>query len=128
MNSAMVRIRDIHRSAVVADARDRLVEVACRMRDDDVDALVVMDGDLLAGIITERELVEAVADGVNLERALAGEFTATRLVPIGLDAGLDEARRALHESGARLLVVVAGPDAQVVGTISAHDLAGAEPA
>jgi signal-transduction protein with cAMP-binding, CBS, and nucleotidyltransferase domain len=116
----MTRIRDIHRTAVVADAADHLVEVACRMRDDDVDALVVMDGDRLAGIITEQELVEAVADGVDLEHALAGEFMTARLVRVDHGTGVQEAARVLAGANARQLVIVA--DGMVVGTISARDL------
>jgi CBS domain-containing protein len=122
----MTRIRDVQRIAAVVDAGDRLVEVACLLRDEDADALVVMERDHLLGIITERELVEAVADGVDLERALASDFVAPGLVRIDLDAGLDEARRALHGAGARQLIVVAGPGGPVLGTISARELLQAE--
>jgi CBS domain-containing protein len=116
----MARIRDVHRTAVVADEDDRLVEVACRMRDDDVDALVVMHRGQMIGIITERELVEAVADGVDLERAVAGDFMTALLVPVELDTGLEEAARALRDADARQLAVVAG--GHVVGTLSAREL------
>ena len=116
----MAWIRDVHRTAVVADTGDRLVEVACRMRDGDVGALIVMDGEEMAGIITERDLVEAVADGVDLEHAVAGDFTSALMVRVDVETGVQEAARLQTEADVRHLVVVAGE--VVVGTISARDL------
>jgi len=104
----MTRIRDLHRSTPVADGGDRLVEVACRLRDEDVDGLIVMVGGQVIGVITDRELVEAVADGADLTRAIAAEFTTALVATVELDAGLDEAVQLLTETGARQLVVTAG--------------------
>ena len=42
---------------------DRLTEVAQRMVDRDVGAVLVMEGESLAGILTERDILRAVAAG-----------------------------------------------------------------
>ena len=56
---------------------DRLADVARRMRGDRRGAAVVMEAGRLAGIITERDLMAAVADGVDPGRVLAAERTTT---------------------------------------------------
>jgi CBS domain-containing protein len=50
------------RSVVSGDPRETLVEAAARMRAHRVGALAVLDGDAIVGIITERDLLRAIAD------------------------------------------------------------------
>jgi CBS domain-containing protein len=119
----MATIRDVHRAVLVADAGDRLVEVACRLRDADADALIVMDGGRIAGIITGRDLVEAVADGVDLHRSTAADHAWMTAPAVELGTGVDEAARVLVAAGGRTLVVVSG--GAPVGTVSARDLLAA---
>lgn len=56
-------VRDLMATSVVSgDPRETLVEAAARMRAHRVSALVVLDGDAIVGIITERDLLRAIAD------------------------------------------------------------------
>jgi predicted transcriptional regulator len=55
-----------------AEPDEPLVELARRMRAERVGALPVRDGDRLLGIVTEQDVVQAVADGV-VGTALARE-------------------------------------------------------
>jgi CBS domain-containing protein len=48
-----------------------LAEVASRMRVEDCGSAAVMNGGRLVGIITERDLVQAIADGVDPRTATA---------------------------------------------------------
>ena len=47
---------------------DSLSEVAQRMVDRDVGAVLVMEGEALSGILTERDVLRAVAAGIEDDR------------------------------------------------------------
>jgi CBS domain-containing protein len=52
----------------------RLEQVAARLQDKDLSALVILDGYRLVGIITERDIVRAVADRRDLAAFTAGDY------------------------------------------------------
>ena len=113
-------VDDLYRpGAITAAADDSLDQIADRLQDKDVDALVVMDGYRLAGIITERDLVRAVADRRDLADGTAGEYMTMEPATVGLETPLAE---VAHDAGLgvrHLPVVVAG---EVLGMVSARDL------
>ncbi|MGP6156432.1 MAG: CBS domain-containing protein [Vulcanimicrobiaceae bacterium] len=51
-----------------------LAEVARRMRVEDCGSAAVMSGGRLLGIVTERDLVQAIADGIDPRETTAGLF------------------------------------------------------
>jgi len=51
------------KSIVSGDLRHALVEAAAQMRANRISALAVLDGDAIVGIVTERDLLHAIADG-----------------------------------------------------------------
>ena len=66
-------VDDIYRpGAITATADDSLEQIAARLQDKDISALVILDGYRLAGIITERDIVRAVADRRDLADGTAG--------------------------------------------------------
>jgi CBS domain-containing protein len=68
-------VDDLYRpGAITAAADDSLDQIADRLQDKDVSALVILDGDRLAGIITERDIARAVADRRDLAEGTAGEY------------------------------------------------------
>ena len=114
-------VDDLYRpGAITAAADDSLDQIADRLQDKDVDALVVMDGYRLAGIITERDLVRAVADRRDLADGTAGEYMTMEPATVGLETRRWRRLRAMLALGVRHLpVVVAG---EVLGMVSARDL------
>jgi CBS domain-containing protein len=107
---------------VSADLHDRLRDVAGRMRDRDIGAVVVFDGADVAGILTERDLLEAVADGAPLDRTVAADYLITEPITVEPGTTLAEAGRIMWEAHVRHLLVVDGE--RVAGMISARDLLG----
>ena len=72
------------------------------------------------GILTERDIVRAVAAGVDLDSAVAAEFLTADSAYGSPAWSLDEATEAMKRGGFRHLVVVEG--SAVVGIISMRDV------
>jgi len=61
-----------------------LADVARRMRVEDCDSVAVMEDGRMIGIVTERDLIRAVADGVDPRRARAALFMSPDPVTVNL--------------------------------------------
>jgi CBS domain-containing protein len=95
-----------------------LVDAARRMHERRVGAVVVLDGQRLVGIVTERDVLRAVATG-----AIGGSVSdAMTRGPdtIGPDESAGQAAALMIHGGFRHLPVVDGGD--VVGMLSIRDL------
>jgi CBS domain-containing protein len=106
--------------AIAAAAGDSLDQIADRLQAKDVSALVILDGYRLAGIITERDIVRAVADRRDLADGTAGEYMTCEPATVGLETPLAEVARRMLALGVRHLPVVVAGD--VLGMVSARDL------
>jgi CBS domain-containing protein len=100
------------------------MEVARRMQDEGVRAIIVASAgsDLIAGVITDLDLLRAVIDGHT--EAMASDIM-TLEPPPSVSAGerLGSAVERLRDSGADLLVVTDGNPARPVGVLSYGDIA-----
>lgn len=107
-----------------ADVEETLAEVAARMRENDVSSLAVLQEGRLVGILSERDVVQAVADGANPRRALVAEYMTEHPATATLDEDSSVVAQRMLDLGVRHLPVVdAGA---VVGVISARDLLSVE--
>ncbi len=119
--SPAVKVRVACSSMVVtAEADDPLAEAASTMAFEEIGSVVVLDDGVFVGIVTEHDLVRAVAEGVDLDRTAVRDYMTRDPVVVEPD---DEVEHAIHQmvgAGARHLpVVTAG---KVVGMLSARDL------
>ena len=65
-----VKVRDLPPGPLLSVAPEATIaDVARQMRTDDSDSVAVMSEGRLVGIITERDLVRAIADGVDPQQA-----------------------------------------------------------
>jgi CBS domain-containing protein len=120
-------VDDIYRpGAVTAAADDSLEQTAARLLDKDVSAVVILDGYRLAGIITERDIVCAVADRRDLGEGTAGDYMTLEPATVELETSLAEVARMMLAYGVRHLPVVVAGD--VIGMVSARDLLQVESA
>jgi CBS domain-containing protein len=101
-----------------------LAQVAGRMRVADCGSAAVMRDDKLLGIITERDLVQAIADGINPRQTSAGVFMSAD--PVTASPADDVAVIALRmvALGIRHLPVVDAAG-KPIGMLSARSLAAA---
>jgi len=103
---------------------ESLADAAARMRDHGVGSLAVTDGDDLVGILTERDLLWAMADGAAPNVTRVATYLSAPAVVAAPDTDLVEAGRLMVQHDVRHLPVVAA--GQLVGMISARDLLVAE--
>jgi len=67
-----MKVRDVPPGRLLSvEPQTSLAQVAKKMRADDADSVAVMSGGRLLGIITERDLVRAIADGIDPQQIKA---------------------------------------------------------
>jgi CBS domain-containing protein len=118
-----MRVSEIMTKAAVIDhGEDTLAEAARKMWKQQTGSLLVMDGEDLVGIVTERDVLKAVASGARLEEVRVSEVMSKDLVTVGPGTSLREAAKVMADRWIRHLPVVDG--GKVVGVMSQRDLAG----
>lgn len=109
-------------AAAVSDAPgDSLAEASGKMWRQQTGSLLVMEGDKLAGIVTERDLLRSVGEGLDPKSISLSEVMTRDVVTITPDTALKEAAEIMFQKWFRHLPVVA-PNGKVVGVISLRDL------
>jgi CBS domain-containing protein len=117
-----VKVKDLPHGRLLSVAPDAsLADVARSMRVEDCDSLAIMADKRLLGIITEHDLVRAIADGVDPQQARAEMFMSAD--PVTVTAGEDVSVVAVRMMalGIRHLPVVDDAGAPI-WMISARDL------
>lgn len=97
-----------------------LIEAAALMDSANVGSLLVLDGERLAGIVTDRDIVvRAVARRVPAD-ARVDSVMSTEVVSVDADADVHDAYRVLGSHGVRRLPVVEA--GRLVGMLTVDDL------
>src|ERR671926_1686574 len=108
------------RDLLSVEANVSIIEVAERMVERNVGAVLVVDDGRLTGILTERDVLRAVARGLRDDARVADCMTA-HPETIGPDDTTEHAAVLMLHGGFRHLPVVQGD--KLVGVISIRDLA-----
>jgi CBS domain-containing protein len=117
----MTRLGELMTGAVVAVApEDTLGEAAERMAEEGVGSAIVLDSGRLIGILTERDLLGAVAGRVHTSEARVREWMTADPLTATEATSADEAMRTMLEHGFRHLPVVEG--GRTVGVVSLREL------
>ena len=120
-----MNVRSIFRPWVVSvDGDERLADAAGLMQNEQVGSVVVMVGGQFAGILTERDLTRAMADGTDPRDATAAEYMTATPAAVHLDADLHQVASTMFEFECRHLPVLSEDDSQVIGMVSIRDLLG----
>jgi CBS domain-containing protein len=115
-----------HQVLIVTIPQETLLGAATRMRRYEVSALPVYRRHRLVGIVTERDVVTAVADGADLAATTVADYMTDRPVTVGHDEDLEVAARRMTELGVRHLPVV--DRGRLIGVLSMRDLQAPAPA
>jgi CBS domain-containing protein len=113
-------VGEIMRPPVTAEPGELIRTVAARMRDGAAGAAAVLEAGRLAGILTERDLLRAIADGLDPLATRVAEVMTPQPVGIEPGASVSVAASRMVELVVRHLPVV--NQGQLVGMISARDI------
>jgi len=114
-------VRDlIKRKPVTAGLNATLSDVAKLMKENDVGSVVITEGNRPVGIITERDLVYAVADGLSPETPVT-KVMSYDPVKVRQDEDVSSALSLMVSRNIRHLVVVSD-EGDLVGVVSSKDM------
>ncbi|MFD3497721.1 CBS domain-containing protein [Streptomyces sp. NPDC058678] len=116
-------VSDIMTSApVTVEPQTSVTAVARIMRDQDLGAVIVTDGDELRGLVTDRDLVvRSLAEGGDPEQTTVVDACSGDLVTLTPEDDVDRAVELMREHAVRRLPVVEG--GRPVGIVALADLA-----
>jgi CBS domain-containing protein len=111
--------RHMSRNLLTVSADERIVDAARKMADRGVGAVIVLEGGTLAGILTERDIMRAVAAGLTQEATVAERMTRHPETVESSESTDQAAALMIHGGFRHLPVVDAG---EVKGILSIRDL------
>jgi CBS domain-containing protein len=119
-------VRDVMRkNVVVAKPSVTIREASKVMGDMHIGSLVVREEDDIIGILTERDVLLAVAKGVNPENVLIEEIMSKKVVTVESGKKLEDAVDLMMKHKIKKLPVIEGK--KLVGIITASDIVVVEP-
>ncbi len=114
-------VRELVGGEVVAVGPQTSIDEAAKvMRSNEVSALAVELDHQLLGILTERDLVKALAEGADLGTATAEEWMTEYPDTFGPEMGVSDAAEWMMATGYRHLPIV--DDGRTIGMVSIKDV------
>jgi CBS domain-containing protein len=101
-----------------------VAEAATMMGERRVGSALVMDGDALLGIFTERDIVRALGEHFDAAKHQVSEWMTRNPTTVPPDTPAKDALKTMLDGGFRHLPVLDGD--QVIGVVSMRDLSGLE--
>lgn len=119
----MTTLEDIMtKDLTTVDGKTTLREVAQKMKADDIGNVLIMEGDRLVGIVTDRDIVvRAVADGKDTN-APVSDFATRDVFTMPCNTTLEEAAKAMADKQLRRLPVTDSETGKIGGIVSLADL------
>jgi CBS domain-containing protein len=108
------------KSIVSGDPRQSLVEAAAQMRANHISALAILEGKAIVGIVTERDLMSAIADGRDPAATHVSQYMTHSPRTIEADKLAAEAATIMVKHRVRHLPVT--DEGRLIGFLSARDL------
>jgi CBS domain-containing protein len=99
-----------------------VAEAATMMGERRVGSALVMDGDALLGIFTERDIVRALGEHFDAAKHQVSEWMTRDPITVPPDTPAKDALKTMLDGGFRHLPVLDGE--QVIGVVSMRDLSG----
>ncbi len=111
----------ITRAVLTVEKQDSLLDAAVWMMERGVGSAVVLTEGKPTGVITDRDALRAIAQGLNAADVTVGQFVNRKMTQATPEVELIEAARLMREKGFRHLVVV-DHGGDLVGVFSMRDL------
>ena len=118
-----MQVRDVMTQAMVTESRDdSLRSAAERMWRQQTGSLIIAEDGQMAGIITERDVLRAVALGADPDKTSVDDAMTVEVYTVLPDMQLQDAAREMAARWIRHLPVV--EDGQLLGVVSMRDVTG----
>lgn len=109
---------------VTINQKRSVLDVAKRMVERNISSVALTDDkDRIAGILTERDIVKAVTNGVAPKGVAASALMTHPVVSIGSDSPIEDAARMMALKKIRHLMVKDPSNQEIIGMITLTDLA-----
>jgi CBS domain-containing protein len=109
------------RDIVVVAPEDTIGEASAKMVDRGIGSAIVADFGRMIGILTERDILRAVADRIHSSEARVRDWMTPNPITATEETDAAEAGRTMLEHGFRHLPIVSGERA--IGVVSLRDVA-----
>ena len=120
-----MQLREIMRTDVIdVEPAETLQAAAQEMKEGKISSVLVTEDGYLIGILTERDMVKAVAEGIDTENVHVRDYMTPTPIAVNPDTSVEEAVQIMLEHGFRHLPVVDG-ERELKGVVSIRDLAKA---
>jgi signal-transduction protein with cAMP-binding, CBS, and nucleotidyltransferase domain len=119
----MSRVRDIvhERELFFVEESETVAAVARRMTELQVGAILILNGEQLRGVFSERDLMKrVVAEGLDPRRTRVADVMTVDVMTIDEEAGVEDAMAAMQAGNCRHLPVMRGK--HVVNFLSMRDV------
>ena len=120
----MPLVSEVMREYPVVAPEDTLGEVAQKLVDAHSGAAIVKDFGRMIGIITERDMLKAMAARVHTSESRVREWMTADPITASSDTSVDEAAQTMIDNGFRHLPVVDGDS--VLGVVSLRRVVAAQ--
>jgi CBS domain-containing protein len=119
----MTALRDVMRTDYISvEPQDTLGEIAERMVEARTGSAIVKDYGRMIGILTERDMLKAMAGRVHTSEARAREWMTADPITATPETPVEEAAQTMIANGFRHLPIV--EDGAVVGVVSLRRMVG----
>ena len=117
-----MKVRDFMTSLIItAEADTPVVEAAKLMAAEDIGSLLITKSDVLAGMITRREIIGAqLLSDASYQSLRVEDIMTTPVVTIGPEADIGQAIALMNQTGKRHIPVIEGND--IIGLVAATDI------
>lgn len=105
---------------VTISAKASMMEAAKKMRDNGIGSLVVVIGEKIESIITERDIVNCVASRKDVNSSRVEDFMSNDLVTAELDTTVEDAATLMLDNNIKKLPVV--DKGTLMGIVTERDL------
>jgi CBS domain-containing protein len=121
--NADVTVREaMDREYLAASESDDLVETVALMLSEDVDTVVVQRGSEPVGLLTHRDILSIMVEGMDHEEATVEDAMTPSITTVEPEVPLPAAADMMSNRSTRRLVVTNDVDSEPLGLITEHDI------
>jgi CBS domain-containing protein len=119
-----VRVAEIMTNATVTDSHTGTLQAAAEMMwRQQTGSIVIVEGGELVGIVTERDVLKAVATAMDVAKTPVGDVMTTGVITVDPDTSIRDAARTMAQHWIRHLPIV-DAKGRLAGIVSQRDVTG----